>query len=72
MLNQDEVIQIQERKFDYALLNKLLSEVKKSFWKMQQKRLKFDKQRQKYDNKMICLSQPGRDDERAVISELLA
>ena len=71
ILNPTDVKTISDRKFDFASLSKIMSEVKKTLWKIEQKKSHFDAQRMKYQNTCFKLLQPGRTEERVILDELL-
>lgn len=63
-MSQDQIEQAMKAKFDFARLNKVMSEFKKSLWNLESSDRHFKAQRLKDQSKFFRLLAPGRSEER--------
>lgn len=63
-MSQDQIEQVLKAKFDFARLNKVMSEFKKSLWNLESSDRHFRRQRLKDQSKFFRLLAPGRSEER--------
>ena len=55
LMSQDECEQIEKLKFDFTAIDRVMSEIKKSFWRVHLRKSHFNSQRRKYSDQCFNL-----------------